>query len=156
MYFTCMNRVLDRGISIGASLPYSHIPISHVLVSVFRGCMALNEQTFHLFQYFLCKIICANVFGCHCEWMCSLTSALSVWCACPINPILHICLPQRAIVLNCQRKKSAWTEDGEQKVSAKMQNSSFRYSHYLFSFCQKPSQRDVQPAVPVRLSVSVI
>ena len=36
-------------------------------------------------------------------------------------------MTQRPIVLSCQRKKSAWTEDGELKVSAKMQNSSFRY-----------------------------
>lgn len=108
----------------------------HVLVSVLLGCIALNEQTVSVFPF--AKSFVPNVFGCHCEWMRALTSALSTWCACPINPILHICLPQRAIVLNCQRKKSAWTEDGEQKVSAKMQNSSFRYSHYLFSFCQKP------------------
>lgn len=103
---------------------------------------APNNSDQYLFNFFvfvlllcwpncLILIVCLcfvfeNVSCCHFPALSVCYHLLYLWSACPNNHVLHF-VPQRPIVLKYLRKKSAWTEDGEQKVSAKMQNSSFRY-----------------------------
>lgn len=96
-----------------------------VLLLFWLNCHILIVCLFFVFE---------NVSCCHFPALSVCYHLFCLWSACPNNYILHF-VPQRPIVLKYLRKKSAWTEDGEQKVSAKMQNSSFRYYFFLLS-CQ--------------------
>lgn len=104
---------------------------THIWLTCFLFCFCFGWTVF------------LNILLVFCFWECLLlpfhcTQRLLAFVylrpACPNNHILHF-VPQRPIVLKYLRKKSAWTEDGEQKVSAKMQNSSFRY-YFLPLSCQ--------------------
>lgn len=89
----------------------------------------LAEQHYHNVLLVFCFWECL-LLPCHCTlfvnicFVCDQLVLITTFC---------ILCHKRPIVLKYLRKKNAWTEDGEQKVSEKMQNSSFRYCFFPLS-----------------------
>lgn len=96
---------------------------SHLLCDVFRfqfcwaESLSINKHSIS-FSISFCKIICANVFGCNCEWMRSLTSALSMC------DVLVLLTPFCIFV--CHKEQLCWTVKERKALEQKMENKKCR------------------------------